>query len=278
MVKIRIYFTKKQERKIFSNDTISTLNIGTLKSLEWEEEDIKNIPTQKSDNNLDLSLNFKSQKRNQNIELNFKNLEKLIHPIDDEFEKYIQNKIENLEKLKNGNDKNIKKNVNVNSINIINDNKINNNLILKKNNNDEKSIIKDKNEAIFTFNQNNIENNDNPDKIRQKRFIGDFSYNDNAFDNSIFNNNKNYDDNVGYKNKLRLKNLLSKIKSNKEDIELINKPNKFKLFDYSDENSGLNKIQRRYYDQFREEEKHKENTEYSKDYFASILYDYNKNK
>ena len=58
MVKIRIYFTKKQERKIFSNDTISTLNIGTLKSLEWEEEDNKNIPTQKSDNNLDSSLTF----------------------------------------------------------------------------------------------------------------------------------------------------------------------------------------------------------------------------
>ena len=56
--KLESILQRNRKEKYFSNDTISTLNIGTLKSLEWEEEDIKNIPTQKSDNNLDLSLTF----------------------------------------------------------------------------------------------------------------------------------------------------------------------------------------------------------------------------
>ena len=279
--KLESALQRNRKDNYFSNDTISTLNIASLRSMEWD--DINNIQTQKSEINFDSSLNNKYNNQKQNKDLNLNNLEKLIHPIDDEFEKFIQKKIEDLEKLKKTNKNNLKNNEN--SINIINDNikinekSINNNILLTHDTNEEKSIIKEKNEAIFTFNKNDIENNDEYDRIKAKSFLGDYTYNDNIIDNSIFNINKKYENNVGKRNKMRLNNLLSRIKSNKKETEIINKPNKFKILDNtSDDNSNLNKIQKRYYEQFREEDKYRDNKEYSKDYFATILYELEQGK
>ena len=91
------------------------------------------------------------------------------------------------------------------------------------------------------------------------------------------NTNKKYENSVGKRNKIRLNKLLNKIKNEKKETELINKPNKFKLFDNSDEKSNLDKIQKRYYEQFKEEDKLKDN-EYEKDYFSTILYELNQGK
>lgn len=279
--KLESVLQRNRKDNYFSNDTNSTLNIASLKSMDWD--DINNIQTQKSEINLDTSLNNKYNNQNTDLNLNINNLEKLIHPIDEEFEKFIQNKIEDLEKLKSYNIINLKNNGN--SINTIKDNNIKlneknfNNMLLTHDTNEEKSIIKEKNEAIFTFNKNDIENNDEYDRIKAKSFLNDYIYNDNIIDNSIFNTNKKYDNNVGQRNKMRLNNLLSRIKSNQKEKELINKPNKFKIFDNnSDDNTNLNKIQRRYYEQFREEDKYKDNKEYSKDYFATILYELEQGK
>ena len=279
--KLESILQRNRKDNYFSNDTISTLNIASLKSMEWD--DINNIQTQKSEINLDSSLNNKYYNQNIDINLNLDNLQKLIHPIDDEFEIFIKNKIEELEKLKIGNKNNLQNNGN--SLYIINDNlkinekNINNNIFLSSDTNEEKSIIKEKNEAIFTFNKNDIENNDEYDRKKTKGFLNDYTYNDNIIDNSIFNSNKTYDNNVGKRNKMRLNKLLSRIKSDKKETELINKPNKVKIFDNtSDDNTNLNKIQRRYYEQFREEDKYKNNKEYSKDYFATILYELKQGK
>ena len=280
--KLESILQRNRKDKYFSNDTNSTLNIASLKSMEWD--DINYIQTQKSEINFDSSLNNKNNSQNTDLNLNLNNLEKLIHPIDDDFEKFIQNKIEDLEKLKTPKN-NLKNNGNSNSINIVNDNKINekninfnNNILLTNDTNEEKSIIKEKNEAIFTFNKNDIDNNDEYDRIKAKSFLVDYTYNDNIIDNSIFNTNKKYDNNVGKRNKMRLNNLLSRIKSDKKESELINKPNKFKIFDNSEDNSNLNKIQRRYYEQFREEDKYKDNKGYTKDYFSTILYELEQGK
>ena len=273
--------SKLQKNRIdnyFSNDSLSSLNLGTLQSMEWD--DLKLIKTQK--NNSPLKNKYKNEKNN----INLPNLQKLIHPIDDEFEQYIQNKIENLEKLKTNNKNDTifnNKNNNNNNMNTISDNikeKINNsirnNLFLNKEKNEEKSIIKEKNEAIFTFHKNENENNDELDKMKTKSFLNDYTYNDNNTNNSIFNTNNKDENSLGFRNRMRLYRILNRIKSNQKETEIINKPNKFRLFDTSDENSNLNKIQRRYYEQFREEDKRRDN-DYSKDYFSTIIYELNKN-
>ena len=94
---------------------------------------------------------------------------------------------------------------------------------------------------------------------------------------SLIKNNIKYNNNSESesKNLTRLKNLLTKIRTNKES-EIVNKPNKFQMFDKSDDNNNLNlsKIQRRYYQQFKDENKQKDN--YSKDYFSIILNELNK--
>lgn len=278
--------SKLQKNRIdnyFSNDSISSLNLCSLKSMEWD--DLNMIQTK---NNYDATLNDKYL--NEHNYVNIQRLQQLIHPIDDEFDIFIQNKIENLEKLKcahesknvfrnNKKNNNIKNNINI--INIINNNikkKINNNiqnnLKLNKEQKVEKSIIKDKNEAIFTFNKNDNDNNDDFDRIKTKSFLADYTYNDNVTDNSILYTNKKDDNDLGFRNKIRLNKILSRIKNDKKETEIINKPNKFKLFDNSDENSNLNKIQKRYYDQLREEDKQKDN-DYTKDYFSTILYELN---
>jgi len=278
--------SKLQKNRIdnyFSNDSISSLNLGSLKSMEWD--DLNMMPNK---SNYDTTL--KDKYLNEHNYANIQRLQQLIHPIDDEFDIFIQNKIENLEKLKYthesknvfGNNKksnNIKNNINI--INIINNNikkKINNNiqnnLKLNKEKRAEKSIIKDKNEAIFTFNKSDNDNNDDFDRIKTKSFLVDYTYNDNVTDNSFLYTNIKDDNDLGFRNKMRLNKILSRIKNDKKETEIINKPNKFKLFDNSDENSNLNKIQKRYYGQLREEDKQKD-SDYSKDYFSTILYELN---
>ena len=277
--KLEINLQKNRSENYFVNDSISSLNIGSLKSMEWD--DIKNIQEAKNDINFDISLNSSYRGRN---DINIKNLEKLIHPIDDDFDKFIQKKIEDLEKLRYKNDKKIflstenKNNIN-DSIKNININ--NNNNLLIEGKNDGKSIIKEKNQPIFTFNKNEFENDEELDKVKMKSFLEDYTSNDINNTNSsniIFNNYKKNESNIGNRNKMRLFNLLSRIKKDKKETELINKPNKFKMFDKSEENTSLNKIQRRYYNQIRKEDKYKDNNEYSKDYFSTIIYDLNKVK
>ena len=278
--------SKLQKNRIdnyFSNDSISSLNLGSLKSMEWDD-----LNMMQNKNNYDTTL--KDKYLNEHNYVNIQRLQQLIHPIDDEFDIFIQNKIENLEKLKythesknvfenNKKSNNIKNNINI--INIINNNikkKINNNiqnnLKLNKEKNAEKSIIKDKNEAIFTFNKSDNDNNDDFNKIKTKSFLVDYTYNDNVTDNSFLYENIKDDNDLGFRNKMRLNKILSRIKNDKKETEIINKPNKFKLFDNSDENSNLNKIQKRYYGQLREEDKQKD-SDYSKDYFSTILYELN---
>ena len=277
--KLEINLQKNRSENYFVNDSISSLNIGSLKSMEWD--DIKNIQEAKNDINFDISLNSSYRGRN---DINIKNLEKLIHPIDDEFDKFIQKKIEDLEKLRYKNDKKIFLSTE-NKNNIINDSikniNINNNNLLIEGKNDEKSIIKEKNQPIFTFNKNEFENDEELDKVKMKSFLEDYTSNDinnTNGSNIIFNNYKKNESNIGNRNKMRLFNLLSRIKKDKKETELINKPNKFKMFDKSEENTSLNKIQRRYYNQIRKEDKYKDNNEYSKDYFSTIIYDLNKVK
>ena len=85
--KLEINLQKNRSENYFVNDSISSLNIGSLKSMEWD--DIKNIQEAKNDINFDISLNSSYRGRN---DINIKNLEKLIHPIDDDFDKFIQKK------------------------------------------------------------------------------------------------------------------------------------------------------------------------------------------
>lgn len=263
---------KNRVDNYFSNDTFLTLNLGTLKSMEWDDDYyINNHSIQK--NNININ-------RNCNFFLSLQNLEKIIHPIDDSFENFIQNKLEQLEELKNKNNKKLDNNSENNLLNIKNDNikkdNINNNFLFNEKK-DEKSIIKEKNEAILIFNKNYIDNNnDEYEQNRTKSFLAD--YIDNNNNTSILNTNKKYDSNLGNRNISRLNKLLNRIKNdNKKETKLINKPNKFKIMDNSEQNSNLDKIQKRYYDQLREEDKHKDN-EYIKDYFSTIIYELNQGK
>ena len=275
-----------QIKKLFQTEPISSFNIGSLKSMEWN--DIKIIPTQKNDYNKIFSDNSISDPPSSRIqdEQEYLNLQHLIHPIDNEFEEFIQNKIENLEKLKAK--KNIIKKANNNRITIDYNpidnnnqtfniqNEINNNKkMLLQDNIEEKSIVKEKNETFCFFNENDNGNKEEISKRKQKSFLVDFALDTDK--SSLTKNNIKYNNNSESesKNLTRLKNLLTKIRTNKES-EIVNKPNKFQMFDKSDDNNNLNlsKIQRRYYQQFKDENKQKDN--YSKDYFSIILNELNK--
>ena len=89
---------KHQIEKLFQSEPISSFNFGSLKSMEWN--DIKIIQTQKKDYNKIFSDNSISDPPSSRIqdEQEYLNLQHLIHPIDNEFEEFIQNKIENLER------------------------------------------------------------------------------------------------------------------------------------------------------------------------------------
>jgi hypothetical protein len=279
-----------QIKKLFQTEPISSFNIGSLKSMEWN--DIKIIPTQKNDYNKIFSDNSISDPPSSRIQDDeeYLNLQQLIHPIDNEFEEFIQKKIESLEKLKTK--KNLIKKTNntritidYNAIDNNNENNNrtfniqneinNNNKILLQDNIEEKSIVKEKNETFCFFNENTNGNKEEASKRKQKSFLADYALEPDK--SSIFKNNKKNNNNSENesKNLTRLKNLLTKIRTNKE-CEIVNKPNKFQLFDKSDDNNNFNlsKIQKRYYQQYKDENKQKDN--YSKDYFSIILNELNK--
>ena len=253
------------------NDTLSSLNLGSLKSLDWDE--IQEISPKRKEIKFDSTSN---QKSTQKIFIDVKRLDTLVHPVDTSFEKFIQKKIINLDEIKNKYKSN-KKKKNIDIINIINTNTSNNNMILtpEKKEEKEKSIIKEKNEAIFTFNKNDFDNNivDEYEKMKSKSIFFESIYNNNTSNTNNNNGNSIYDNNLGKRNKARLKNLLSRVRNNKKEIEIINRPNKFKLFD-NEKNNNLKNIQRKYYEQIREEDK-KNNNETIKDYFSTIIYELN---
>ena len=176
------------------------------------------------------------QKNNKEIS----NLQYLIHPIDDKFDEFIDEKIEILEKLKN-NKYQIKEEL---------DNKkqetINFNLLISKYKKEEESIIKEKNKPIKLLNANLKDNSEEKyefNKMKKKKYF--------------FNNNNDNSDDLGNKNKMRLKNILNNIKNEKQKNEIISIPNKFKV-----EKSSI-KIN---------------NKEENKDYFDTILEDIKKKK
>lgn len=181
-----------------SNDSVSTLNLASLKSLEWDE-----IKVNPQNNKIDKEILFdedsiisnpKSEKEKINFNSYMDDLQKLIHPIDDSFEKFINNKINELEILKNGNK--IKTRKYIDNANI----KIN-----KYNKKGNGPIIKGKNEVFFHF-----IGNSNKDNISQiKNDIKSFLVNSNHQKYNEQNNN------IGNMNKIRLNILLDKVKGNK---------------------------------------------------------------
>ena len=98
-------------------DTISPQQYAGIvhDSLEHHRKLLKYFQDHKN-NNFDSSLNVDN--KNIKSDLDLETLEKLIHPIDDEFEVFIQRKIEDLEKLKTKNVKIIgnRKNINTNTL------------------------------------------------------------------------------------------------------------------------------------------------------------------
>jgi len=187
-------------------------------------------------NNKEIS-NIKNLKQKNENEIN---LQYLIHPIDDKFDEFIDEKIEILEKLKN-NKYQIKEEL---------DNKkqetINFNLLISKYKKEEESIIKEKNKPIKLLNVNLKDNSEEKyefNKMKKKKYF--------------FNNNNDNSDDLGNKNKMRLKNILNNIKNEKQKNEIISIPNKFKV-----EKSSI-KIN---------------NKEENKDYFDTILEDIKKKK
>ena len=162
----------------------------------------------------------------------------LIHPINDEFDEFIDEKIEILEKLKDNKYK-LKEE-------LINKNEDNNNLnlMLSKYKKEEESIIKSKNEPIYILNnetKNDLDDLYEFNKMKNKKYFFNKSNND-------------YDTELGNRNKMRLNNILNKIKKErpKKETQIISNPNKFNL-DKSDNDVIYNK------------------NEENKDYFVKIL-------
>ena len=176
------------------------------------------------------------------------NLEYLIHPIDDNFDKFIDQKIASLEQLKN-NKYQKKEELNINNENFIS------NFTLNKYKKQEESIIKDKNEPMSILsNRNNNDLNDKYEfnKMKTKKFF---------FTESIKNNNTD----LGQKNKTRLNNLLMKIKSGKSKNEIIIVPNKFEILN-NEEKSNRNSNNNKYINLINHNKE-----EENRDYFDSIL-------
>ena len=180
--------------------------------------------------------NIKNLNQKNDVKIN---LQHLIHPIDDEFDIFIDEKIKIFEKMKNNNKFQIKEEVDNTK-----QEKENFNLLISKYKKTEESIIKAKNKPIF------LPNYDNKNE-------GKYEFNK-MKNNKYFFNNSNEDNitNLGNKNKMRLNNILNKIKNEKPKNEIINNPNKFKM-----EKSDITND-------------NKEN----KDYFDTILEDIKKKK
>ena len=146
------------------------------------------------------------------------NFQNLIHPIDDAFDNYIKEKIEVLDKLKINKYKQkneLLKNELLNNSKEFN--KTNNfNFAISKYKKNE-SLIKVKNEPILILNKNR--NNDKNyqyeiNKMKTKKYF---------FSGSNENNNSD----IGKRNKMRLSNILNKLKKETPNFEIINIPNKF---------------------------------------------------
>ena len=191
-------------------------------------------------NEIQYSNNF-NNKNDINI-----NLQYLIHPINDEFDKFIDDKIEILEKLKDNTYKLKEELINKN------ENNNNLNLMLSEYKKEEESIIKSKNEPIYIL--NNEDKNDLDDiyefnKMKNKKYFFKKSNNDNNTD-------------LGNRNKMRLNNILNKIKKEKpkKENQIISNPNKFNL-DKSDNDIKYSKNEENkdYFDTILEEIKNKKN-------------------
>ena len=144
------------------------------------------------------------------------NFQKLIHPIDEEFDKYIKEKIDFLEKIKFNEYKQNK--LLLNNIEEYNTNN-NFNIIINKYKNNNISLIKGKNEPIFILNKNRNTDSNYKDEINkmktQKYFFSE--------------TNENNDTDIGKRNKMRLNNLLNKFRKENINTEIINIPNKFDI-------------------------------------------------
>ena len=160
-----------------------------------------------ADNKTNMNTNTLSIKDNFN-------LNKLIHPIDDEFDKYIKEKIDVLDKIKYNKYK--QKNEQLNNIKEYNT--INNfNLTINKYKKNNISLIKGKNEPLFILNKNmNINYKDEINKMKTKKYF---------FSETIEADNTY----IGKRNKMRLNKLLNKIKKENINTEIINIPNKFDI-------------------------------------------------
>ena len=150
------------------------------------------------------------------------NFQKLIHPIDEEFDKYIKEKIDFLEKIKFNEYKQNK--LLLNNIEEYNTNN-NFNIIINKYKKNNISLIKGKNEPIFILNKNRNTDSNYKDEINkmktQKYFFSE--------------TNENNDTDIGKRNKMRLNNLLNKFRKENINTEIINIPNKFDILN-KDEN------------------------------------------
>ena len=199
------------------------------------------------------TFNTISEKK-PNFEQNF-DFQNLIHPIDNEFDKYIKEKMVILEKIKtNNNDKN-KEIINTNDEFNQNYNFI---FAIRKYKNNNESLIKRKNEPILIIDKNRksdlnykLEFN----LMKNKKFF--FS-----------DKNENNDTDIGKRNKMRLSNLLNKLKKENLKTEIINIPNKFNIL-YKEENDNL-KNSKQYIKNF-DFIKNESNKENKKDYFDTLL-------
>ena len=201
------------------------------------------------------TFNTVSEKKS-NLEPNF-NFQNLIHPIDNEFDKYIKEKMVILEKIKSDKDNNDTNKEIINTNEELNQN-YNFNFAIRKYKNNNESLIKRKNEPILIIDKNRksdlnykLEFN----LMKNKKFF--FS-----------DKNENNDTNIGKRNKMRLSNLLNKLKKDNLKTEIINIPNKFNIL-YKEENDSL-KNSKQYIKNF-DFIKNESNKENKKDYFDTLL-------
>ena len=186
--------------------------INFFDEFDTEDKTYNNTITNKKTNMNTNTLSIKD---------NF-NFQKLIHPIDEEFDKYIKEKIDFLEKIKFNEYKQNK--LLLNNIEEYNTNN-NFNIIINKYKKNNISLIKGKNEPIFILNKNRNTDSNYKDEINkmktQKYFFSE--------------TNENNDTDIGKRNKMRLNNLLNKFRKENLNTEIINIPNKFDILN-KDEN------------------------------------------
>lgn len=230
------------------NESISSLNL--LKSIEFNNLNYDNYTPL-------------SEIKELNIE---SHLQRFIHPIENDFEKYIIKKIEQFENLKKTKYRNGKENINNNTIieNKSNYNNINKRIeringLLQTNQNisDEYSIVREKNKTNFNF----LNSNENK------------NYNNNF--NNIFEQRHKKKSFLEY-SPYKTKNV--NLFGSKENSDLVNKPNDMSMIGNNKKDSKLQKIRGIYSELWRNEKNinnYKDNGYKKKDYFQSILSELN---